>query len=209
MPVVRAHRTFVVWDEAMGCGGRRGRTSNCACGSALVGQCAGLALLRRLAASIPCVVATGLHAASLAKLPRVSCYARGSSSGNARGLRSHMRRDGVRDANAHPERRCPAHAQVGSAVLEASTRIGSRTGWRRSGVDRVHPGIVALREILDARRPRNAEAFRGQPSNRRTRELQAHVHSVMRFPSLSLNSPLTSMIRSTSIQIPRPPRVTS
>ena len=40
----------------------------------------------RSGASIPFVVATGLHAASLAKLPRVSCYARSSSSGNALAL---------------------------------------------------------------------------------------------------------------------------
>ena len=38
---------------------------------------AGLALSRRSAARIPCVVATGLHAASLAQIAaRVSCYAR-------------------------------------------------------------------------------------------------------------------------------------
>ena len=64
--------------------------------------------VRRTAASIPCVVATGLHAASLAKLPRVSCYARRLL------LRERSRPcDLTRAADGVPPREAPAPNAVG------------------------------------------------------------------------------------------------
>jgi hypothetical protein len=154
----------------------------------------------------------GLTRGEPRKLLRVSCYARCSSFGNARGLAMHEGIHAMRRATA------PAPNAVGRRRLMAVRAAGarSRVSPTRSGCPRPNAAHKGPSQ-QGRRRCDTASERRSIPrpfANCRTTgsptpELHPHVHSVIRFPSLSLNSPLTSMIRSTSIQIPRPPRVKS
>ena len=98
-------------EVSRGCAGARVRE----CGDIRVrrsGRHVGRTSSRRSAAGIPCVVATGLHAASLAKLPRVSCYARMLLlRERSRPCDRHQDADGCRRDSAHPERRRTAPSE--------------------------------------------------------------------------------------------------
>ena len=95
----------------------------------------------------PCVVATGLHAASLAKRPRVSCYARCSSSGNARGLaiaRGHPRRAPQQRTPQTPSDR-PSPAGVGGPANVDPDRFSDVTAPQKRRWSARRPGFVAAR----------------------------------------------------------------
>ena len=130
-----AHRTFVVWDEPMADEAASARTmvQLRVCGCALRACRAGYrALSRPWPRAFHSSSPLRLHAASLAKLPRVSCYAQGlllAERSRPCDARGHSRR-APRDS-AHPKRRRTAPPPVGGAVLPALTRTGSRTGRLR------------------------------------------------------------------------------
>ena len=108
----------------------------------------GLASLRRSAASIPCVVATGLHAASLAKLP-ASLLLRPNAPppGTLAALRSHEGIHGARRNSAHPKRRRTAPPPgVGGPDSVDPYRFSDADGSVGASVGcGAHPGFVASR----------------------------------------------------------------
>ena len=141
------------------------------------------AFSRRSAARIPCVVATGLHAASLANGRESLATPEGSSSGNARGLVMHSGIQAVRRESAHPKRRRTASPTSGvrsssvdpDGVLERGRlrrSVGGGTACRLRRIMREGRGRPRRRRLMAARRRRRQPglAAAGDARDRTPRE---------------------------------------